>query len=110
MAEDAAAEGIGQHVPVFVVNQDANAAQHRHQQRQHPHRFGLDFADDEAAQPADHRGPQQHTHQRAVDGVIAEKSITGRQQKVGAQHPRQQIMHQRHCHKKSDKQQRRDRH
>ena len=27
MAEDAAAEGIGQHVPVFVVNQDANAAQ-----------------------------------------------------------------------------------
>ena len=106
MGEDAAAHRVGQQVPVFVVDKDADAEPHRRSQCQYPHGLGPDLADDEAAQPGQHRGGGDHPDQRAVDGVIAEEAVAGGQQKVGPQHTGQGIVDERHCRKKGEEQQR----
>ena len=93
--------GVGQQVPVFVVQQNADPARQRQQQKQHPHGLYTAFADDEPAQPCNQRSARQHSGQRAVFRCITVKSVVGGQEKIRPHNARQQIVQKSRRRKKA---------
>ena len=108
--EQAAAQRVCQKVPVLVVDQNPDAEPDRGQQCKNTHRLAPNLADDEPAEPCDERCRRHDPDQRAVYGIIAEKAVACKQQKVRPQHAGQGIIDERHRRKKGKKQQRGDRH